>query len=599
MVKWFGSKKPAAVAPVAAIRNDGSPRTDSFQSMLSGLGVDTYDKRLQVVHQAKLLNAQQCSDLWRGNDIAARVVETIPNEALRQGFEVKVQTDDSSKISGKEISEKMSARMEELNVLATVLTAKKYERAFGGAAIFPVINDGSADLRLPLNEKAISAVQDLMIFEPTELQPASRYTKLGRNYGRPDVYRINSPVQGKQATASGEDINRGGLFIHETRLIMFHGIQVSRQQNQESGFGDSVLNRVYEILRDYDHSWAAIGHLLHDFSQSVMKIKGLMEYIATNGERAVQDRIRAAMYSQSVLGATIIDSEEEFERKQTSMQGLPDMMREMATRLAAACDMPLTLLMGQSPGGLNATGESDIRFFYDRVASVQELGIRPQLERLAKLLFLAKDGPTNGIEPDGWCVEFNPLWQPSEKEVAEVRKLVAETDAKYIEYGVVDPSEVSEARFGGDAYSMELSIDTEERAKLYELSETQGDETQGKVPPPDPTDAAVFSSTEPAAGGVGTGTDVQATALNGAQVTSLVDVVAKAGAQEISRESAQAILEVAFRVSPPEAARILGPANFKPEKPAPAPSPFGGPKPPFSEGKPVDGEDKPPARGPK
>ncbi len=570
-----------------SVRNDAVSRTDSFQSMLSGLGVETYDKRLAVTHSAKLLSAEQVADLWRGNDIAARVIETVPNEALRQGYEVNVQTDDGK---GKDISEALMARMEELDTLSTFLTAKKYERAFGGAAIYPVINDGEANLRLPLNKERLSSVQDLMLFEPCELIPETRYTKLGRNYGKPEVYRIHSPVQGKQAGSTGQ-----GLFIHETRLILFPGIQVNRAHNNTSGFGDSVMNRVYEILRDFDHSWASIGHLLHDFSQSVMKIKGLMEYIATNGERAIQDRIRAAMYSQSVLGATIIDHEEEFERKQTSMAGLPEMMREMATRLAAACDMPITLLMGQSPAGLNATGESDIRFFYDRVAVVQELGIRPQLEKLVWMLLRSLDGPTKGVEPDTWSVEFCPLWQPSEKEVADTRYVVAQTDAIYFDRGVVDQNELAKARWGGDGYSMEMAIDLDEREQLDALAERQegaGTEVAGEV----------YNGGSVEAGGsapVSSGQDVAATALNGAQVTSLVDVVAKAGTGEISRESAAAILEVAFRVSTADAHRILGPANFQPTKPEPPPSPFGGPpqpekvapKPSKSEDSPVDSED--------
>ena len=52
--------------------------------------------------------------------------------------------------------------------------------------------------------------------------------------------------------------------------------------------------------------------------------------------------------------------------------------------------------MGQAPAGLNATGDSEIRWFYDRVAARQRRELQPALKRLVKLLFLSKRGPTKG-----------------------------------------------------------------------------------------------------------------------------------------------------------------------------------------------------------
>jgi hypothetical protein len=66
------------------------------------------------------------------------------------------------------------------------------------------------------------------------------------------------------------------------------------------------------------------------------------------------------------------------------------------------------------------------------------------------------------------------------------------------------------------------------------------------------------------------------TAFTGVQVSALVDVVKAAMAKEISRESAAAIIELAFPVDAAAALRILGPENFEPVKPEPPPAPFGG-----------------------
>src|SRR5580704_6823310 len=46
---------------------------------------------------------------------------------------------------------------------------------------------------------------------------------------------------------------------------------------------------------------------------------------------------------------------------------------------------PVSLLMGQAPAGMNATGESDTRFFYDQVRAEQE-AIKPKIEKLVKIM---------------------------------------------------------------------------------------------------------------------------------------------------------------------------------------------------------------------
>ncbi|KKM23144.1 hypothetical protein LCGC14_1618110, partial [marine sediment metagenome] len=56
-------------------------------------------------------------------------------------------------------------------------------------------------------------------------------------------------------------------------------------------------------------------------------------------------------------------------------------------------------------------------------------------------------------------VEWVPLWQLTEEEEAKRRKSVAESDAIYINSGVLDPTEVANSRFGGEVYSAETVLD--------------------------------------------------------------------------------------------------------------------------------------------
>ena len=78
---------------------------------------------------------------------------------------------------------------------------------------------------------------------------------------------------------------------------------------------------------------------------------------------------------------------------------------------------------------------------------------------MLRLIFAAKTGPTRGIEPDNWALKFPALWQPTAKEQAETRKIVAETDAINYDMGLVTSEELRNARFGGEEYSAETEID--------------------------------------------------------------------------------------------------------------------------------------------
>lgn len=69
--------------------------------------------------------------------------------------------------------------------------------------------------------------------------------------------------------------------------------------------------------------------------------------------------------------------------------------------------------------------------------------------------------------------------------------------------------------------------------------------------------------------------NVQQQALNGAQVTSLVDIVIKVASGELPRDAAVQMIVLAFNVSPQDAERVLGEAgrSFKVTKPEPTPAP--------------------------
>ena len=83
------------------------------------------------------------------------------------------------------------------------------------------------------------------------------------------------------------------------------------------------------------------------------------------------------------------------------------MLDRFLQSVSGAADIPGTRLLGQSPAGMNATGESDLRNYYDRLQAMfrmDEALIRSAL----------------GSRPADVYYDWAPLWGMSEKEKADV-----------------------------------------------------------------------------------------------------------------------------------------------------------------------------------
>ncbi len=177
-----------------------------------------------------------------------------------------------------------------------------------------------------------------------------------------------------------------------------------------------------------------------------------------------------------------IDAEfEDYIRNTVRLNGLPEMMVQFAFRLASAANMPVVLLMGMSPAGLSATGESDLTFWFNEVRTMQEEILRDPIDQLINLIFATGEIK----EPDKWSFAFNPLWTLDEKEESERRLNNARADALMIDSDSITPEEVAESRFGGDKYGNEIILDQEKRDTDLE-ADVLARERQARMGPPMP-----------------------------------------------------------------------------------------------------------------
>lgn len=230
-------------------------------------------------------------------------------------------------------------------------------------------------------------------------------------------------------------------MIHRSRLVMFHGVELPDNSYRARGYWhDSVLTSVLESIKNYDTATGGVASMLFESNVDILKIPGLAEMINTEaGRKKLTERFLATAIMKSFNKMLLLDGGrpvdptnmskgEEFEQKQINFAGVNEAILRFITDVAGAADVPVTRLFGQSPAGMDATGDSDTRNYYDHINSRQEENLLPQLLYLYEVIMRS----TFGKMPEDLEIEFNPLWQLTDKEIADRNYVEAQTFEKYV-----------------------------------------------------------------------------------------------------------------------------------------------------------------------
>ena len=463
---------------------------DSWSNLYTKMGVLGRDKRVSsTVDDAPVFTERAEMDaLYHGNDLAKKIVDLPAREMTRRWIRMR-----SSEMKVKEASEfsrKVLDDMESRGVRKTIQDALAWASLYGGCCVIVGVDDGKP-VHTPLDLKKARSIKYMNIIDRHEMQIKQLYTNpLAPNYGKPELYQLFSVLNTTDNLRMGPSPHAPpGQVIHASRMLHFDGTRTGRWRAREvnGNWADSVFVSLIATLRGHDSVWQSSEVLMQDFAQAVIKLEGLHEAMSTHGEAGIMARLTQMETTRSTLRALLLDAEhEDFERKPTPMTGLPDVLEGWMHRLSAATNIPVTLLYGRSPAGQNATGESDFRIFYDWISAKQETDLQPQLEKLIEILLNVNDGPTNGVEPESWEMDFLPLWRLNELEESQRRKAIAETDEIYINTSVTTPEAVTRARFAGEDYSAEMVIDEEAIEALVEISDKRT-ELELNPPKPEPT----------------------------------------------------------------------------------------------------------------
>lgn len=388
---------------------------DGFKNVMKGLG-GSKDPRQSVSYQnGMLIDQMTANNLYVYNWLAAKVVDIPIDDATRKWRNLLIPDPDKKK--------EIETSVSEFDVKGKINLAAKWARVFGGSVILAIIE--GEDLIEPLDIEHIKhgALKNFIVLDRHNIYPDSiNRDILSVNFGKPEFYTVS----------------RSGQKIHHTRLVKFDGVvSTLMEYEQQNYWGVSIFTKLWEPISDSQVVSQSINNLIYESNIDVYRINGFNALIAEGQDDLAVKRLKLAHEMKSIVNGIALDKEDEYDKKSNTFANLPDIDDRFIQKVSGAANIPVTRLLGISPAGQNATGESDMLNYYDNVQSIQENELRPKIDWMDSIIVASATGSNESFD-----YEFKPLKQLTEIEQADVELKKAQRDQTYLDQDIINGGDV-------------------------------------------------------------------------------------------------------------------------------------------------------------
>ena len=404
---------------------------------------------LSIAHDTTL------ASIYIGNGLAKRYIDLVSDDMVRQWFTIPEDTDSN-----------ILKYLTKKNTKKVFKEAIKQCKIFGGSLIFMVIEDGKLP-NDPVDKNNIKSIKKLKAFPRTKVQVLdTNYYQdaTDEKFGEPEYFTINDGAT--------------QMSIHESRCLVFQGEYFPDNElggviSYNKFWGLSILQAIHEDLEDYGLVQQALFKVLIKCNVGVLKIKGLMDLLRSPDGKAMLDaRLVMRALASSVSNDEVLDADESLEILSQNLSGIADVFGKLQDNISGSTGIPSTVLFGTSPKGLSATGDNELRIYYDKVKSNQQDLLLEPLQKLIRYVTISKDNKLTELKEA--TIDFISLWQQTEEQTVKMRLEQSKIDEVYIANGVLAPDEVRQSRFGNNSYSINTTIEAE--IELPEAEEPEAEE---------------------------------------------------------------------------------------------------------------------------
>ncbi len=376
------------------------------------------------------LTVTSYSDIQRTNAyqdaLIRKIVDRLPKDGMKKGF--RFENLDS------EIVEFIEAKLKSLNFDKILLDQWIDSRIFGESYIFMFSNEESKEYVNPIGSEEIltisgfsSEVNPGMIDKDIILQDG----KTNPNFGLPKSYTVSQTLQ-----LSG---------VHNSRVIRVDGERVPKEVFERNQYRNgSVIDKVYDKAAQYDLAHTAIAPLIYSFNTKILKMNNVPELQAgpSDAEDNLKKKLQLVQESIAKNNLMILFEDDEYINNSISVSGVSDLVTQIKDQLVSVSGYPRTILLGESPKGMQSSGKSELTDYYDTVSQEQKRVAVPVIRKLVNQIMLSEYGMVHDYD-----IYFPPIDEMTELEDAEYRLKVAQQMQIMLDSGILSEEEVRESLF--------------------------------------------------------------------------------------------------------------------------------------------------------
>lgn len=314
------------------------------------------------------LSYAECAFL-ANDSIINNALSKVANEMLRKGGEIVISAENKDFES--ELKTKLETRLKELNFWQIIHKAIVTSLTYGGALIFTDCNAENLETPLYTNKAIFSQnpIRALKVIEPylCGANSVNATNPLNADFMIPNMWFVS-----------------GGGQVHKSRvetLIMFESPDMIKPLYNYLGIS------LCQFMRDYVMSADISRKGLADIFQRFRTIIIKSPLIKNNIDQAVK-RIEAINRQRNNNSAIALTEDEEYIETITSITGLDKLIAQMQENIAISARIPAVKLLGLTPSGFNATGDFDMRSYYDEIMSLQNAILKPIVEKYLHFISL-------------------------------------------------------------------------------------------------------------------------------------------------------------------------------------------------------------------
>ncbi len=426
-------------------------RNDGWGNVINNLGTINSRSGSSTFLPTPKLSQLMLTNMYTGDAIARKIVDGIVDDALR-GF---INADDL-----------LLEELKRVKAKQKIVEAATWGRLYGGAAIVAFADDGQ-DMQSPINVNRLRKVISLQIYDRYQITWTSldiNQDFYSEHYGQPEIYTITNPM--------------GNMFkVHRSRMHFFGGEKTPTIGATNDGWDDSVLQSLYQALRNFGQTMNATAEITQDYVQTILSINGITEMLRQGRENEIIERIQITDMTRNSSNTIVLDAEKEsYSKHSSSVSGLSDIIEKQQEVICAGSDRTMTRLFGVTSKGLGNSGSTDSDNLNNTIEAYRCDEIEPCIDWLIDILEAQSEW---NDKPESFDWTFPSLKTSNEHEVAQNRLMAADMDMKYIDRGI--PAEfLFKKRYSDGGFQTDIFISEEEMNELFG-SDTFNDQEEDAI----------------------------------------------------------------------------------------------------------------------